>query len=63
VPETGCGRTRAAYAPSASFARLCRRIKWLSLGIGLALLLTSASLAQTDVITDINVQGNRRIPS
>ncbi len=63
MPETGCGRTRAAYAPSSSFARLCRRIKWFSLGIGLALFLASASLAQTDVITDINVQGNRRIPA
>ena len=63
MPEIGCGRTRAAYAPSSSFVRLCRRIKWFSLGIGLVLFLASAGLAQTDVITDINVQNNRRIPS
>jgi outer membrane protein insertion porin family len=34
-----------------------------ALGIMLALLSTSASWAQTDVISEINVQGNRRIPS
>jgi outer membrane protein insertion porin family len=35
---------------------------WL-LGIALALLSVSASWAQTDVISEINVQGNRRIPA
>ena len=34
-----------------------------ALGIALALLSASASWAQTDVISEINVQGNRRIPA
>ncbi|MGA8214036.1 MAG: outer membrane protein assembly factor BamA [Candidatus Sulfotelmatobacter sp.] len=34
-----------------------------TLGIALALLSASASWAQTDVISEINVQGNRRIPA
>jgi outer membrane protein insertion porin family len=35
----------------------------LTLGIGLMLLSASASWAQSDVVSEINVQGNRRIPS
>jgi outer membrane protein insertion porin family len=40
-------------------------MKWLgwALGIALALLSVSASWAQTDVISEISVQGNRRIPA
>src|ERR1700689_2803229 len=40
-------------------------MKWLgwALGMVLALFLASASWAQTDVVSEINVQGNRRIPA
>jgi outer membrane protein insertion porin family len=39
-----------------------RGLRW-ALGITLALLSASASWAQTDVVSEINVQGNRRIPA
>jgi outer membrane protein insertion porin family len=39
-----------------------KRFGWV-LGIALTLLSASASWAQSDVISEINVQGNRRIPS
>jgi outer membrane protein insertion porin family len=39
-----------------------KRFGWV-LGIVLALFLASASWAQTDVISEIDVTGNRRIPS
>src|SRR3984893_7507052 len=38
------------------------RLGW-GLGITLLLLSASASWAQTDIISEINVQGNRRIPA
>src|SRR5207302_6826244 len=44
---------------------LCRRMKsfgWM-LGIGLVLLSSSTGWAQSDLISEIDVQGNRRIPS
>ena len=34
-----------------------------ALGITLVLFLASASWAQTDIISEINIQGNRRIPA
>ncbi len=65
MPENGCRPSGATQAPSPSFGRLCRRIKrfgW-AFGIVLAIFLASASWAQTDVISEIDVQGNRRIPA
>jgi outer membrane protein insertion porin family len=65
VPENGCGLSGAARTPSSSLARLFRRMKgngWV-LGIVLALFFASASWAQTDVISEIDVAGNRRIPA
>jgi len=65
VPGNGCGPSGAVPTPSPSFARLCRRMKrsgW-ALGILLAIFLASAGWAQTDVISEIDVQGNRRIPA
>jgi outer membrane protein insertion porin family len=66
VPENGCGPSRVAHNQSSSFARLCRRMNRLGWALGMVLLtlfLASASWAQTDVISEINVQGNRRIPA
>jgi outer membrane protein insertion porin family len=65
VPKNGCGPRAAAIPPSLSFARLCSRIKrcgW-ALGILLAVFLASSGWAQTDVISEIDVTGNRRIPA
>jgi len=60
----GHGSYGAAQPPSSSFARLCRKVTNLgwALGIAFALLCASPGWAQTDVISEINVQGNRRIP-
>src|SRR4029077_3642919 len=65
VPGRSHGSSRAVQPPSSSFARLCRRMKGLGwvLGLALTVFLAPASWAQSDIITEINVQGNRRIPS
>jgi outer membrane protein insertion porin family len=65
VPKRGQGYSGAAQPPSSSFARLWRRMKGLGCTLGMALALLSASLsgAQTDVISEIDIQGNRRIPA
>jgi outer membrane protein insertion porin family len=65
VPENGCGPSGAARTPSSLSARLCRRRKgfgW-ALGVVLAFFFASVGWAQTDVISEIDVTGNRRIPS
>jgi outer membrane protein insertion porin family len=64
VPERGPGPPGAAALPSSSFSRLWRRflhIAW-ALGILLALSAPTLSWAQSDVISEIDVTGNRRIP-
>ncbi len=68
MPErAGC--TGAANPPSSSFARLCRKMNpkakslALALGIALAILCATSARAQTDVISEIDVTGNRRIPA
>ena len=48
---------------SPSFANSCKKIERTVLGLLLCLLLLSAVLfSQQDLITDIRVHGNRRIP-
>ena len=68
MPECApCGR--AANAPSSSFTRFCRRVNlgtkvlaW-ALWVALAVLSAISARAQTDVISEIDVVGNRRIPA
>jgi outer membrane protein insertion porin family len=65
VSKRGLSSSGAKHPASSSFERLCRKMKgfgWM-LGIALALLSASASWAQTDVISEIVIQGNRRIPA
>jgi outer membrane protein insertion porin family len=65
VPQRACVPGRA-LAPSHSFQRLWLRIGRRALGmVVLALFLAAASVAwaQTDVISEIDVTGNRRIPA
>ena len=68
MPARGRLLPNAAQLPSSSFARLCGKmrpkIKTMAWTLGIALLLPATSAwAQTDVISDISVQGNRRIPA
>lgn len=61
MPETVCG---AAPNPFTSFPRLSRRARrcgW-ALGIIFAIFFASAGWAQSDIISEIDVTGNRRIP-
>jgi outer membrane protein insertion porin family len=55
----------ASMPPSPSFARLCRKRARIFWGLCLALAVFSAALswAQSDVISEIHVNGNRRIPA
>jgi outer membrane protein insertion porin family len=62
VPENGCGGAVASQAPASSISAVLRRLG-LALGILLTLFAASAGWAQTDVISEIDVQGNRRIPA
>jgi outer membrane protein insertion porin family len=65
VPENGSSPSHAGRIPSSSFARLCRRSKgcgWV-LGVVFAVFFASAGWAQTDVVSEIDVTGNRRIPA
>ncbi len=59
------GSSGAVHPSSPSFTQRCRKILGLgwALGATLALLFNSLSWAQTDIISEINVQGNRRIPA
>ena len=66
MPKGPCV-VRAATVPSRSFQRLWLRLRWRVValcGVLATLLLATASptWAQTDVISEINVSGNRRIP-
>ena len=66
MPENG-QRPFRRHTHSISFIRtaLSPKMKWCGwvLGIVLGVFLASASWAQSDVISEINVTGNRRIPS
>jgi outer membrane protein insertion porin family len=65
VPENGRGLSGGACTPSSSsFAAFCRRTVRLAgmLGVLLAIFLSAASWSQTDIISEIDVTGNRRIP-
>ena len=67
MPKGPCV-VRAATVPSSSFQRLWLRVRWRVValcGVLATLLLATASptWAQTDVISEINVSGNRRIPA
>src|SRR5260370_27651736 len=67
VPKGGCPRGSVS-APSPLFQRLWRRrvgFGWIFSAAVAALLLLTGALgwAQTDVISEINVTGNRRIPA
>ena len=55
----------AANPPSSSFASLCRKMRATAWALSIMLLLLSAhpAQAQTDVISEIDVTGNRRIPA
>jgi outer membrane protein insertion porin family len=65
VPGRSHGSPGSVQPPSSSFALLCGRLKGLgwALGVTVTLLAASASWAQSDIVSEINVQGNRRIPS
>src|SRR5260370_38361072 len=67
VPKGGCPRGSVS-APSPLFQRLWRRrvgFGWIFSAAVAALLVLTGELgwAQTDVISEINVTGNRRIPA
>ena len=64
MPKRGPGSTGAARPPSSSFAGFWRKFSYLGwTATTLVLLSTSVIWAQSDVISEIDVHGNRRIPS
>ena len=64
MPENGHRLSHAARASSYSFARLCRGLRSLWwVGTLLAVFAASAGWAQSDIVSEIDVTGNRRIPA
>jgi len=64
VPARGQAFPGAAQPPSLAFPSLCRRLKRCAalFAVLLALFAAVPGFAQSDVISEIDIQGNRRIP-